>query len=264
MLDADSDVEGRSPGAVSFGRHSPFGEERTADPFSEGASGARDRGGELFTDPGPDSRRIDPGDGSPQTTGRKRGRPKGSTNAKSKLLTGDRLAAARRKLADTLSGVVGFGISVYGTARAKLYKPYSLELAERVYRCYQINPKDAHSIGEPLADTFVTWFPQYVETTTKAVDPGLALARLYLVLQQCNENEKSVAQQYQQRFTGPKEAPTNGMSSEDATKTVEETINQWNQGAPSPEEILGQTQDLGPNRPSDYGEQQEVQSSPSV
>jgi hypothetical protein len=240
----DANLEGESAGTVSFGQHSPFGQKSTANPFGPRAEGSGHRGPELFADPGIDSRGSDFGGSDTETPKRKRGRPKGSTNAKSgggiAKLTGDKLAAARRKLTESLAGVVGFTVSYYGVTRANKYKRISPSLAQEVYNGYQITKEAAESVGEPLADTYITWFPQYVETTTKAIDPGLAIARLFTIFQQGNENEKRAAQRFQQAYQasnkGP-EKPNNGQHPEPETDNIEETVNEWQQNQPQPEDV---------------------------
>jgi hypothetical protein len=245
----DANTEGFSAGTVSFDGPTSFGQEQTGNPFSQGTSPGAIRGGELFTGIGADTGSDDAGDSG--AAPRKRGRPKGSTNApksNAPKLSAERLASARGKLRDTLAGVVGFGVSYYGTVRANKYKKVSPFLARKVYDCYQIPKEAAVSVGEPLADTFITWFPEYVETTTKAIDPGLAVARLFIILQQTNENEKLTVQRFYQQYTQPQTATQNGTGQhpnggatygvgEPDTQHVEEMMNQWSQGAPTPDEI---------------------------
>ena len=103
--------------------------------------------------------------------------------------------------------MVGFGFSYYGVYRAGKYKKYSLELANQVYGCYQIPRPAADSIGEPLADTFMTWFPNYVEPVSKGIDPALAIGRLISVLQQTSENERLTVTNYQQRMNSQQNQP---------------------------------------------------------
>jgi hypothetical protein len=237
----NANLEGESAGAFSFAGSTEFGSEQTRDPFSEGAGTRAGRGSELFADIGTDPGSPNAGDSGATT--RKRGRPKGSTNAKSGTtkLSAERLAGARAKLRDTISGVVGFGVSYYGTLRANKYKKVSPFLAQKVYYCYQIPKEAAVSVGEPLADTFITWFPDYVETTTKAIDPGLALARLFIILQQTHQNEMNEVRKYMLDPSSPvpNKPTTNGTSphTEPDTTNLEEITNQWSQESPTPEEI---------------------------
>jgi hypothetical protein len=222
-------------GAVSFGSASGNGE-----------GGTGDTGGELFTSPDIDPGRADPGDGSSETK-RGRGRPKGSTNAATKSkpagrtkLSDAELRAARDKLAESLAGGVGFGFSYYGTIRANKYKNISPLLANRVYSCYQIPAPAAMSIGEPLADTFMTWFPQYVKPVSDSIDPALAIGRLISVLQQTAANERMVVMQFQQEVNTPQNQPgSNGVHPPTPEDLPEDNFTEWHhEQAPTPQEVL--------------------------
>lgn len=242
----NAEFEGRAAGTVSDGQRDERGENEERQPFGPGKIGADGGGDKLFADPGFDSRGLDPGDSDTETPKRKRGRPKGSTNAAKPggaKLTGERLAGARRKLTDSFSGVVNFAFSWYGFVRANQYKKVSPFLAQRVYDCYQIPKDKCESVGEPLADTFIEWFPQYVETTSKAIDPGLAVVRIFGIMQQASEAEKQSVLQwkhYQETQAGfaDQGQQQNGSRTEPRTDNVEETTKEWEtESHPQPEEI---------------------------
>lgn len=243
----NANAEGWTAGTISDGQYTERSEDEAREPFGAGKIGTADGGGKLFADPGFAARGSDFGDGDTETPKRKRGRPAGSKNAAGKSsttrLTGERLAGARRKLTDSLAGLVNFGFSWYGFVRANQYKKVSPFLAQRVYDCYQIPKEKCESVGEPLADTFIEWFPQYVETTAKAIDPGLAVVRVFGIMQQASEAEKNSVLQwkhYQETQGGfaNQSQQNNGSQPEPETDTVEETINQWQtESHPQPEEI---------------------------
>jgi hypothetical protein len=235
MGEIDADVERRAAGTISFPGHTEFGEKSSRNPFGDGETGTAGGDGELFTSSGIDPGSGDSGSGAAKT-GKRRGRPPGSGTKSPTKLSSERLATARRKLSDTLSGVVGFSLSWYGIYRAKKYQQHSAILAQAVYGCYQIKPEAAQSVGEPLADTFIQWFPQYVETAGKAIDPGLAIARMVVILQQTSENERLVVRNFQQQFAKRETQSNSNGSSE---HKMEDPVNEWmNQQAPKPEEIL--------------------------
>lgn len=239
--------EGSTTGTISDGQYPGSSENETGQPFGAGKIGTDGGGGKLFADPGVDSRGVDFGDSDTETPKRRRGRPKGSTNAATKSgaakLTGERLAGARRKLTDSFSGLVNFSFSWYGFVRANQYKKVSPFLAQRVYDCYQIPKEKCESVGEPLADTFIEWFPQYVETTSKAIDPGLAVVRIFGIMQQASEAEKQSVLQfkhYQETQSGfaDQGQQHNTAKPEPEIDNAEETTKQWEtESHPQPEEI---------------------------
>ena len=236
--EVDANIEGESPGTVSFGGHSPFGEEQSANPFGKGTAGTGNRGGKLFADSGPGVRGVDLSNGDTETTKRKRGRPKGSAGKSTSKLPADKLESARRKFSGLFGGMVGFCTNRYGMFRANLYKKHSIELAAQVYSCYQFPEEKTIEIGEPLADTFINYFPQYVETASKGVDPGIALVRLFNLMQEANEREKVVCEIYKQRYTPPQEPPVNGhTAAETDTQNIEGATEQWKTQSLTPEEI---------------------------
>lgn len=234
----DANTERESPGTVSFGGPTPFSQEQSSDPFGKRETGTGIGRGKLFADPGPGVRGIDFGDGDTETTKRKRGRPKGSKSSTTSKLSADKLESARRKFTGLFGGLVGFAVDRYGMIRANLYKKFSMELAAQVYSCYQLPEEKTNDIGEPLADTFINYFPQYVETASKGVDPGVAIVRLFRVLQESNEREKTICSIYQQRFAPPQQPPMNGHTMPGSeTENVEGVTEEWKGQAPTPEEI---------------------------
>jgi hypothetical protein len=230
-------TEGRVEGTISEREHQSFGTEQTRNPFGDGETGTGSRSDGLFTGSGSPFGSSDSGDSSAKT-GRKRGRPPGSKSKSIKsALSAERLAAARRKLANTFSGVVGFSVSWYGVYRGNKYKKFSPFLAQKVYGCYQIDKETAFTVGEPLADAFIEWFPDHVETAGKAIDPGLAIANLFIILQQTSENERLTVEDFQQKTMRPETTSTNG-NGIPRNDVPEEPINEWmNQQSPTPEEI---------------------------
>lgn len=211
----------------------------------DGQEGTADRGDKLFATISGDPGRSDTGDSTTEAPKKRRGRPPGSTNTKPKSgdgkskLSDAELRAARSKLAESLAGGIGFGFSYYGVYRANKYKKISPLLANRVYGCYQIPLEAATSIGEPLADTFITWFPKYVEPVSKSIDPALAIGRLISTLQQTSENERLVVMQFQQEVTAPRDQPpSNGHHPPEPQDIPEDSFTQWNSEAPTPADIL--------------------------
>lgn len=234
----DANTEGESPRTIPVGEHSSIGQESSSDPFGKGETRTGFGGSKLFTDPGPGIRGIDFGNGDTETPKRKRGRPKGSTGKSTAKLSPDKLESARRKFTGLFGGLVGFAVDRYGMVRAHLYKKFSMELAGQVYSCYQLPEEKTNEIGQPLADTFINYFPQYVETASKGVDPGLAIVRLFRVLQEANEKEKVICSIYQQRFTPPQQPPMNGHTMPGSeTENVEGVTEEWKAQTPTPEEI---------------------------
>jgi|SRR6266498_764386 len=243
----DAETEGSAAGAFSEPGSGAFGPISFRSAFGEGAEGAGDNGGELSSAPLGAAGRGDTGDGDTETPKRRRGRPPGSgakstTTAagKRKLLPAAELAAARVKLGDTLAGVVGFGFSWYGVQRANKYKKYSPLLANKVYGCYQIPPAAAHSVGEPLADTFMTWFPQYIDPVSKGIDPALAIGRLISILQQTSENERlEVTKFHNEIHSQESAASTNGKTPPPEDNLPHEETNEWmGEPMPTPGDVL--------------------------
>ncbi|SRR5216684_2295225 len=232
----NADVEGRIEGPVSDGGSREGSPISFGGAFGAGETGTGSGGGELFAAAFPDSGGGDSGDGTTEAPKKRRGRPPGGGKSATGKLSADKLAAARGKFADTLAGAVGFGISWYGIHRANKYKKISPALAQAVYGCYQIPEETARSVGEPLADTFIAWFPKYVEPVSKGIDPGLAVARLVIILQQTSENEQRVVQVFRTQMT-PSQNPANGNGNE-PNQPTEDTVSEWmKQQAPQPEEI---------------------------
>jgi hypothetical protein len=235
----DGELEGQLTGPISDHEPGDSGTFTFRSPFGEGpAAGAGNIRSRLSARSGPDSGSGDSGDSGSAADGpRKRARPKGSKSSRGKLSAGE-LSAARRKLGDTLSSITGFLISYYGTIRANKYKRISPLLAQRVYGCYQIPREAADSIGTPLADTFMLWFPDAVETTTKSIDPAVAIGRLVSVLQQTSNNERLVVEHWQST-RGAEGIPSNGRNSEPVPPSGQEgAFNEWMKNqAPNPAEI---------------------------
>jgi hypothetical protein len=240
----DDGAEGQFEGTLSDAGLGEFRTVSFGSKIGEGETGAGNGGGELFTSPGTDSGRADSSGGDSATEPKRRGRPPGSKSAAAKSgrkpLSESALAAARRKLASSLAGGVGFGFSCYGVYRGNKYKKYSPILANHVYGCYQIPKEAADSIGEPLADAFIQWFPQYIEPVSKGIDPALALGRLISVLQQTSDNERQLVVAWQERMQQPHQhAPTNGAKPPEPETTPEGAFEGWMQEqTPQPEEVL--------------------------
>jgi hypothetical protein len=224
---ANADIDGTTEDTnarVQFGGGGEIEDRGTAD---SGAATGGDTGGELSTAGGGDSSGPDSGDRVPETPKRKRGRPVGTKS------TNTGLGSERRKLADTFTGAVGFLTSWYGVRRANRYKEHSFILAQQVYQCYQITPEQGKLVGEPLADTFCLWFPQYVKTVSKGIDPGLAMARAFTLLQQLSDNEKFTVARFMQGAA----IPTNGQSNP-ASGVAQDPAQEWmKQQTPQPEDI---------------------------
>jgi len=208
MRRGNAKPEGHLTGTLSVAGPEESGPLKIGSGLGEGEDGDGGRIGELFTSLGSDVRDSDVSDGIPEA--KRRGRPKGSKNAGTKPATRERLAAATAKLADAATGVVGFTFSVTGVIRAKKYKRIHPVLAQRVYNCYQIPEGSARGVGEPLAQSFAEWFPQYVDVVSKGIDPTLCVARLLTLVDQVTENEKIVVEQFIQEQQGQPIPPTNG------------------------------------------------------
>jgi hypothetical protein len=238
-----------------FGEFGPVAFGSTSNPWAEGTG---NDGGELPPTDGGSARGNDTSGGVLETEPpkKRRGRPPGSKSTatasargKSRLSDAE-LAAARTKLAESLGNGIGFGFSYYGTVRAKRYKTISPVLANRVYGCYQIPPQAAYSVGEPLADSFIAWCPQYVEGVSKSIDPALAIGRLISILQQTAENERLVVLQWQQTPQDAQQGASGvspngngqrppGTPFEGHQNVPESDVEEWMRGqGPSPEEVL--------------------------
>jgi hypothetical protein len=260
--DATERLNDGPEGSISehgFGEFGPVAFGSAADSWAQGAGNT---GGELPPTDGGSARGDNSSGSVPETESpkKRRGRPPGSKSTatasargKSKL-TDAELAAARRKLSESLGDGIGFGFSYYGAVRAGKYKKIHPYLAQRVYGCYQIPPEAAHSVGEPLADTFIAWFPQYVEGVSKSIDPALALGRLISILQQTAENERLLVQAWQQGNLRPPDSPPGpsangnghaptGTPFEGHQDVPESPVEEWLQNqAPTPEDVLEQPQ----------------------
>lgn len=241
MRKEDAGIEGPFEGTISRDGPESSGAFQVGGAFSEGQFGTADFGAELPPTIGGDSRGTDSGDGSPAPTGKRRGRPPGSgtkSPRKSGAIPESRLAAIRAKLSDGAARLVGFGFSAYGVVRGNKYKKFSPELAQRVYACYQLPMPAAQSVGEPIADTFIEWFPQWIEPAAKGIDPALAIGRLISVLQQTSDNEKAVVTQFYERLKQP-EPSTNGHTPPAAETPPESPVEEWmSQQGIQPEEVL--------------------------
>jgi len=226
-------ISGDGPGesgAVTFGSA-----------FGEGAFGAGNSGSELSAPSGSNNGSADSSSSSDEAPKKRRGRPPGSTaksKPKSAALSESRIAAVRGKLTDGFSRLVGFGFSAYGVYRGNKYRKYDQVLSQRVYACYQLPMPAAQSVGEPLADTFIEWFPQWIEPAAKGIDPALAIGRLISVLQQTSDNEKAVVTDHYERIKA-QNAPTNGNHPPSEETTPENPVEEWmNQEQPTAEEVL--------------------------
>lgn len=235
---SNADTEGQSAGVVSDGGSEQSGEVETGSPFGEGETGAGIGGGELPPDPFASVGNSNAGYNIPKTpTGKRRGPKPGSKRG---TLSAERISAARGKLTDFLAGAVGFVFSAYGGYRAKSYlkKGAPPLLANEIYLCYQCSEEETVKVGQPLADTFIEWFPpKVVEQAVKGIDPGLAIARAIVLMQKKGNNETLVIQKWQamSQSVGQQDHHSNG-----AEPPQEGPMDEWmKQQSPQPEEILG-------------------------
>lgn len=252
MRKENVETDGRTSGTISDDGFAGFGPLSFGSEVDFGQTGTGNTGGELSSSSGDNSRGSDSSGGDSPTEPKRRGRPPGSksTGTKStgrKPLSESALAAARRKLAGSLAGGVGFGFSCYGVYRANKYKKHSPLLANHVYNCYQIPKEAAESVGEPLADAFIQWFPQYIEPVSKGIDPALALGRLISILQQTSDNERQLVMSWQEEWKRQNEpsqhAPTNGHYPPPPDETPNAGHEEWMyQNAPTPEDVLATPQ----------------------
>jgi len=229
----NADTEGQFEGTIPNGQpadSSPFTDGST---ISEGAAGTGAGGSELPPNPFADSGGHYFGDSVSEAPKSKRKYTKRGTGTGK--LSADKLAAARRKFADLLAGSVGFGCSWYGGWKAKKYLPISPVLAQAVYNCYTPTEEEAYKVGEPLADTFILWFPKWVEPAAKGIDPAVGIVRAVMLLQKMDERERQICAAFRQQYG--KQPPTNGQ--EPTPPDFNEQVNEWmKQQSPQPEEIL--------------------------
>ena len=239
--------DGRSAGLVSDNLGlADFGPISLGGSFGEESSSGGDTSGELSSSAGDSGGGSDSGDGGDEAPKKRRGRPPGSGNAKSTKstkseLSGAKLADVRRNFISTLAGGIGFGFSWYGISRGKKYQDHSPLLAQRVYSCYLLPKQECEGIAEPLADTFIAWFPQYVEPVAKGINPALAVARIISALQQTSDNEKRTVERFQQEINPRTAPPTNGNTPHDFAEDIpqENPVEEWmNQHDPSEELVI--------------------------
>lgn len=238
MGDTDAnEFEGRSSGFIPIGGSTEVGQILVGGEIGSGSSGTGFGGAELSSDSFTSARSSDFDVSDNETPKKRRGRPPGSKSKPAGKLPADKLAGARRKFTDLLAGAVGFGFSFYGHQRAKKYLKYSPLLAQQVYNSYQITKEDAIGVGEPLADTFILWFPSYVEPVSKGIDPALSVGRAIALLQKTSNQEAEVVKAWQIAVSHQPQHANGNTPPASETEKVEETINEWMKDNPTPQDL---------------------------